>query len=163
MKKIVYGLMATLSGLVLLFAYRTSLGASVPITSSSSQPAGQAATTGTGTGTTGTGTTGGTGGTATTASATLKDGTFTGSAASTPYGPMQVRITVASGRITAVTVPEYPQGSRRDAEINAVAVPQLVDETLSAQSASVDMVSGATYTSQGYVASLQSALDQATS
>lgn len=87
--------------------------------------------------------------------------TFTGDATDTRYGPVQVKITVTSGKITAVDVVEYPTGNHKDAEINARAVPTLVQETLSAQSANIDMVSGATYTSDGYLTSLQSALDQA--
>jgi uncharacterized protein with FMN-binding domain len=68
---------------------------------------------------------------------------------------------VADGTITDVQVPEYPDGNRRDEEINAEALPILTGETLSAQSAKIDMVSGATVTSDGYLESLQSALDQA--
>jgi uncharacterized protein with FMN-binding domain len=60
-----------------------------------------------------------------------------------------------------VQVVQYPDSSGRDQEINAQALPILVKETLSAQSAKVDMVSGATYTSDGYLTSLQSALDRA--
>ena len=70
-------------------------------------------------------------------------------------------MTLASGKITAVDVVEEPDSNDRDQEINAEAVPQLVSETMQAQSAQVDMVSGATYTSEGYQQSLQSALDQA--
>ena len=68
---------------------------------------------------------------------------------------------MAAGKITAVDVPQYPDGNHRDDEINADALPTLKQETLSAQSADIDMVSGATVTSQGYLQSLQSALDQA--
>jgi uncharacterized protein with FMN-binding domain len=60
-----------------------------------------------------------------------------------------------------VSVIEYPTSNGKDQQINARALPVLVQETLKAQSADVDMVSGATYTSDGYVTSLQSALDQA--
>ena len=74
---------------------------------------------------------------------------------------MQVQLTVQARRITAVKVVDYPANNRRDEEINARALPILVKETLSAQSADIDMVSGATVTSDGYVRSLQSALDQA--
>ncbi len=98
--------------------------------------------------------------TTSTAASSMKDGTYTGSTVQNPYGAVQVRITVSGGRITAVTVPQYPSGGRSD-EINAQAVPTLVSETLSAQSARVDMVSGATFTSEGYTTSLQNALDQA--
>ena len=72
-----------------------------------------------------------------------------------------MQITVSGGRIADVSVPEYPDSERRDQEINAQAIPQLVAETKAAQSAQIDMVSGATFTSNGYAQSLQSALDQA--
>jgi uncharacterized protein with FMN-binding domain len=72
-----------------------------------------------------------------------------------------VRITVAGGTVTDVTVVDYPRGNGRDQQINARALPILVQETLDAQSATIDMVSGATVTSEGYIGSLQSALDQA--
>ena len=72
-----------------------------------------------------------------------------------------MRITVAGGRVTDVSVIQYPHENGKDQQINARALPVLIDETISAQSASIDMVSGATITSEGYVQSLQSALDQA--
>ena len=81
--------------------------------------------------------------------------------AQTRWGPVQVTITVANGRITAVAVPTYPNSNGRDAQINAYALPILKQETLSAQSANIDTVSGATVTSDGYVSSLQSAIDAA--
>jgi hypothetical protein len=87
--------------------------------------------------------------------------TVTGDSADTRWGPVQVRLTVASRRITKVGLVDYPQNNRRDEEINARALPILVQETLKAQSAQIDMVSGATVTSEGYVESLQSALDKA--
>jgi uncharacterized protein with FMN-binding domain len=74
---------------------------------------------------------------------------------------VQVQITVAGGKITNVSVPEYPQNDPRDQQINSQAIPMLVSETTDAQSANINMISGATYTSQGYIQSLQSALDQA--
>ncbi|MFJ9758909.1 FMN-binding protein [Streptomyces sp. NPDC101149] len=85
--------------------------------------------------------------------------TVTGDSAPTRYGPVQVRITVKNGKLTDVTAVTYPQESPRDQEINGYAVPQLRREALAAQSADIDVVSGATYTSQGYQQSLQSALD----
>ena len=85
----------------------------------------------------------------------------TGSVAQTRWGPVQVSITVTDGKITAVDVPQYPTGNGKDRQINASALPILTKETLSAQNADIDMVSGATVTSEGYVQSLQSALDQA--
>jgi uncharacterized protein with FMN-binding domain len=74
---------------------------------------------------------------------------------------VQVTITVANGKITSVAVPTYPNGNGRDLEINSYALPILQQETLSAQSAHIDAVSGATVTSDGYVESLQAALDAA--
>ena len=74
---------------------------------------------------------------------------------------MQVAITISGGTITDIQVPQYPNSNREDQQINARALPVLISETASAQSASISMVSGATYTSQGYTQSLQSALDQA--
>jgi uncharacterized protein with FMN-binding domain len=85
----------------------------------------------------------------------------TGDVADTRWGPVRVRLTVAGGRITKVSVVEYPNGNPRDQEINAQALPILVQETMQAQSADIDMVSGATVTSDGYLQSLQSALDEA--
>ena len=79
----------------------------------------------------------------------------------TVYDPVLVQIIVKGGRIPAVSAPEYPQETQRDEQINASAIPQLNAETLAAQSAAIDAVSGATYTSQGYIASLQGALDKA--
>jgi uncharacterized protein with FMN-binding domain len=84
-----------------------------------------------------------------------------GAPADTRYGPVQVQITVRSGRIIRADAIDYPQGSGRDQQINSYAVPQLDDETVQAQSAQIDTVSGATYTSDGYRTSLQSALDAA--
>ncbi|UUT34847.1 FMN-binding protein [Microbacterium elymi] len=168
MKKIIYGTLATVSGLVLLFSYRTSLGADlVPVPTASTTGTTSGATTGGAGGggsdsssSTGTDTPGSTG-TGSTASGTLKNGSYTGDAAQTQYGPVQVQVTVSGGKLTAVDVPEFPTESPRDAQINGYAVPQLVSETLSAQNARIDMISGATFTSDGYLQSLQSALDQA--
>ncbi|KZE42213.1 FMN-binding protein [Microbacterium sp. T32] len=169
MKKIFYALMATVTGLVLLFSYRTSLGggtetaAALPATtpapasaqratpsaspsaSASASPSSAAATQTQ----------------AAPASSGLADGTYTGSAANTRYGPVQVQITVSGGVVTDVQVPVYPSENGRDQQINSRALPVLVKETLAAQSADIDMVSGATYTSDGYLTSLQSALNEA--
>jgi uncharacterized protein with FMN-binding domain len=74
---------------------------------------------------------------------------------------VQVAITVSAGKITTAAVPIYPNGNGRDREINARALPVLRRETLTAQSADIDAVSGATVTSDGYKQSLQAALDVA--
>ena len=74
---------------------------------------------------------------------------------------MQVEITVKDGKVTKAAVLQVPWSNGRDREINSYAVPILNSEVVDAQSATIDMVSGATYTSQGYIGSLQSAIDQA--
>lgn len=84
-----------------------------------------------------------------------------GETADTPYGPVQVQVTMVGHRITDVTALQLPDGNRRDQDIASFAVPELRKEALSAQGAHIDSVSGATYTSEGYITSLQSALDRA--
>jgi uncharacterized protein with FMN-binding domain len=94
-------------------------------------------------------------------SPTSRSITVNGSITDTMYGPVQVQVTVRGNRIVKAHAIDYPQGGGRDQEINSQAVPQLDQETLQAQSAQIDTVSGATYTSDGYRRSLQSALDAA--
>jgi uncharacterized protein with FMN-binding domain len=99
----------------------------------------------------------------TTASATAKSssgGTATGAAVDTRYGPAQVKVTVKDGRITAVQAVELQQSDPRSQAISAYAEPILRQEVLSSQTAAVDAVSGATYTSESYLQSAQSALDK---
>ena len=84
-----------------------------------------------------------------------------GAPADTQYGPVQVQIRIRAHRIIRADAIDYPQGGSRDREINSYAIPQLDQETMNAQSANIDTVSGATYTSDGYRRSLQSALDAA--
>src|SRR5262249_28278448 len=84
-----------------------------------------------------------------------------GTVAQTRWGPGQVQVRLASGKIADVTTLQVPNGNSRDDEINSYAVPQLRQEVLDAQSAHIDTVSGATVTSDGYRTSLQAALDSA--
>ena len=181
MRRITIWLASTLSALVLLFSYHTS-------TSSSSSSVVAAADSGVN-GTSGTGSSGsadsssGSAGSssgdsssngstdrsessdssgASGSSGTASTGkTYTGDAVGTRYGDVQVAITVVDGKVTKAEVVQVPWNDHKDQEINAYAVPILNDEAVQAQSADIDMVSGATYTSQGYIGSLQSALDQA--
>jgi len=90
----------------------------------------------------------------------LKNGIFKGSAAKNPYGTIQVSIKVAGGKITAADA-TYPV-TGDSATINPPAIASLKQSTVKAQSADVDAVSGATFTSESYVKSLQAAIDQAT-
>ncbi|HEY6497346.1 MAG TPA: FMN-binding protein [Trebonia sp.] len=87
--------------------------------------------------------------------------TLTGTVANTQYGPMQVQVTLAGTKISKVTVLQRTDDGSESDEIDANAIPKLTSETLAAQSAHIDAVSGASYTSSGYIQSLQSALDQA--
>jgi len=87
--------------------------------------------------------------------------TIAGAVESTRYGPMQVQATLAGTRITNITVLQETNVGGRSGQIDAMAIPQLTAEALAAQSAKIDAVSGASYTSAGYIQSLQSALDKA--
>ncbi|OIJ86890.1 FMN-binding protein [Streptomyces sp. MUSC 14] len=148
LRRIVLAGAATVSGMVLLLSLKphtsptlAPAGAKSPAVSSSSAPSAPSsgAASGRSTGTK----------------------TVTGETVQTRWGPVQVRVTIKSGRITDVTAVQYPQDNPRDQEINSYALPQLRREALAAQSAQIDMVSGASYTSTGYRQSLQSALDSA--
>ncbi|MEU3839834.1 FMN-binding protein [Streptomyces sp. NPDC028635] len=86
-------------------------------------------------------------------------GTVTGDVARTQYGAVQVRLTVAGGRITEAEAVQAPKGGHSD-QVTAMAVPRLNRAAVAAGSADIDAVSGATYTSAGYKQSLQSALDK---
>jgi uncharacterized protein with FMN-binding domain len=156
MRRIVTAILSTITALVLLFSYRTStdssmlagspvvqLGASSGSTSqsrssnnsgsSAPRPNAPAAST----------------------------ATYTGDVADTQWGPVQVQITVQGGKVTQSRAVQYPQNNNRDAMINSYALPILDQEVVQQQSASIDTVSGATVTSDGYLQSLQSAVDQA--
>lgn len=92
---------------------------------------------------------------------TAQSGVFDGVVVDTRYGPVQVQVQISDGSLTEVAVVQYPDGDRKSLRINQRALPTLRQEALTAQSANVDTVSGATYTSDGYAQSLQSALDAA--
>ena len=185
MRRIVLWAMSTLTVLVLLFSYNTSRGSTAVVAaearqatttskssdssgsasgsssasstdSSGQEPAGTSSdtTTDTTTGTTGdpaTGTTGDATGTT----------TVDGDAVMTRFGNVQVKITVAGGKITAAEVLQVPWEDRHDQMINSRAVPVYNEEAVQAQSAQIDVVSGATVTWEGYTQSLQSAIDRA--
>ena len=87
--------------------------------------------------------------------------TITGAVETTMYGPMQVKVTLDGSKITNVSVVQETNDGQESQQIDSFSVPKLNAETLTAQSARIDTVSGATQTSDGYIGSLQSALDQA--
>jgi uncharacterized protein with FMN-binding domain len=164
MRRVALAVISTITGLVFLLSFKTHSAVSTPTAAIGPATAGtghNAGSTGaaSSTGTTRSKAAGASSASSGTRSAAAK--TFTGDVVETRYGPVQVRITVRNGSITAANAIQYPTSEPLDQEINAYAVPQLNQEVLSAQSAQIDMISGATYTSEGYLSSLQSALDRA--
>lgn len=99
--------------------------------------------------------------TAPTTNSQYKDGSYTGSEADAFYGFIQVKATVSGGKITDVTFLQYPNDRGESVRINQRAMPLLKQEAIQAQSSQVDGVSGATDTSQAFIESLTSALNQA--
>jgi uncharacterized protein with FMN-binding domain len=87
--------------------------------------------------------------------------TATGAAVSTRYGNVQLTVTVSGGKITKVEAVQLPSNDPKSSQISSYAEPQLQQSALTKQSANIDAVSGATYTSDGYKTALQSALDTA--
>ena len=87
--------------------------------------------------------------------------TVNGSSVDTQYGPVQVQIVIQAGRVVTAHAIDYPHGGDQSDSINAQAVPVLNREAVGVSAARIDTVSGATFTSQGYRESLQSALDAA--
>jgi len=83
----------------------------------------------------------------------------TGNAVDTGYGPIQLQVTFSGTTIQAIQALQTPNEGGRSVSINQQAVPMLTQEALASQSAHIDTVSGATYTSEGYMQSLQSAID----
>jgi uncharacterized protein with FMN-binding domain len=160
MRRVVLAIVGTAAGLIVLLSFKThstSAAATPPaaISGSNSQTSAPAAPSASGS-------------SSSSRRATSSSGsvvgaakTATGTIADTMYGPVEVQITVKNGKVTAAQAVQYPQDSPRDQQINSYAIPVLNQEAVSAGSAQIDAVSGATYTSGGYVTSLQSALDKA--
>jgi uncharacterized protein with FMN-binding domain len=144
----------TLVALVLLFSYHTSRGPDQNLDTVISAGGNDVGVV------TGPAVTGGatsTQGPSSTSDKTVVNGTV----ARTRWGPVQVQVVITGGRITDVTALQYPTSNGRDREINAYALPRLHDRVIAAQSAEIDAVTGATVTSEGYIESLQAALDMA--
>jgi uncharacterized protein with FMN-binding domain len=169
MRRVILAICATAVGLVLLLSFKSHTQSALPGASpaaalGSPSPGAGGSTASTGSTAAGTGKTPSSAATGSTGAASQTAGqakTLTGAAWPTIYGPVQVRVTVKSGKVTAATAVEYPTETPRDYQINSFAIPELNSEAVAAGSARIDAVSGATYTSQGYLGSLQSALDKA--
>jgi uncharacterized protein with FMN-binding domain len=145
MRRFLIALTGTIAGLAALLSFK-SMSSTAGTTSASS------------TGTTSTAT----------SPATTKTGSTTatgkvvkGDTEESPYGPTQVEVTLDGKKILAVTVLQHTDDGTMSQQIDSNALPQLTKEALSAQSGKIDAVSGASYTSAGYIKSLQSALDDA--
>jgi uncharacterized protein with FMN-binding domain len=152
MKRVIASLFGTVAGLVMLLSFKTH-----------SQSTGTVAAAVTTTGDSGASSASSTSKSSASSTRVASTGTktYTGDAVDTQWGPVQVRITVSNGKVTSASAVEYPNGNPRDQQINSYALPKLNSEAVSASSAQIDMVSGATVTSTGYLGSLQSALDKA--
>jgi uncharacterized protein with FMN-binding domain len=155
MRRVILTVLGTVAGLVALLSFKSH--SATPAATPVSAPA--ASTSGGGSGGSGSDSPIGSGSFSGSSSGASK--TVTGSAASTIYGPVQVQIVVKDGKVTAARAVVYPEETSMDEQINQFAIPTLSREAVSDDSAKIDMVSGATYTSQGYLSSLQSALDRA--
>jgi uncharacterized protein with FMN-binding domain len=171
MRKVAGALLATVAGLIALLSFKSHTPAAASALTSVGNTGGGSALSGAGAPTsapaapsTGTSPSAGTGAGTTKSPSSGSGaiiGTFTGSSVDTPYGPVQVSATLSGGKLTDVNVLQVPDNGRYEDQIVTDAVPMLKSEALSAQSANIDIVSGATFTSQGYAQSLQSALNQA--
>lgn len=141
MRRAVFTTSATIAGVVLLLSLKPHQH------DTAAAPPAPAATGGTSSGTSG--------------GASPASGTYRGKSVDTRYGPVQVEITMSGGHLSGVRVLRSPSENGRDREIASFALPKLTKKALAAGSAKIDAVSGATYTSEGYITSLQSALDGA--
>lgn len=158
MKRAALAIVSTVTGLVLLLSFKThALG-----TAAAAPPAAVASNSASGAGaansSAGSATANRTSNNRTTGTASKS---VTGNVVQTGYGPIQVRITVKNGKVTGADTPQYPTATAYDQQLNSYAIPMLNAEAVRAGSAHISQVSGATYTSAGYVASLQSALNKA--
>jgi uncharacterized protein with FMN-binding domain len=162
MRRAIFAVLGTIAGLVGLLSFKTN-SASVatapaaisagPATSSGSAPSPSAPASSTSASSA-------TSSASTSSAAQATTKTVTGDSTDTRWGPVQVKITVTNGKITSATAVDYPTNNGRDQEINSSAIPTLVQESIGKTNAEIDAVSGATYTSDGYIQSLQSALDK---
>ena len=159
MRRVILAVTGTIAGLVALLSFKSHVP-SVPV----------AATTG-GSGGSSSSSSSSSGGQTTTVPGEFPQGSLAGKlpagetavdgeAANTAYGPVQIQLIEQNSKIVKVAVLVQPANTLHDIQIGAFAFPKLISETLTAQSGKIDAVSGASYTSAGYIQSLQSALDK---
>jgi uncharacterized protein with FMN-binding domain len=131
MRRVIFAVTATVAGLVALLSFKTHSSSSERTVAAGQEPA----------------------------SLPPGERAVTGNVANTAYGPAQVQLVVKASKIVKVNILEQPESTENDLQIGRLAFPKLIAETITAQSARIDTVSGATYTSGGYLKSLQSAID----
>jgi uncharacterized protein with FMN-binding domain len=163
MRRAILAITATIAGLVALLSFKSHVPAVAAATSGTGVSSG--GTAGSGAGSSGSGaagtTSGGTGfATGRQTDIPADEHTVTGNVADTIYGPVQIQLVVKDNKIVKVSVLQQPSNTIHDIQIGQFAFPRLIGETLAAQDAKIDSVSGATYTSGGYIQSLQSAVDK---
>lgn len=165
MRRVALALFGTIAGLVVLLGYKSHTPVSrIPAAVSTSGPADTGSTPAAGAGSSSAASSAAPAASPSSAAkpaASTGTKTVTGDSADTRWGPVQVQITVTDGKVTSAQAVVYPQNNGRDLEINSYAIPALNQEAVTAGSAKIDMISGATVTSGGYLSSLQSALDKA--
>jgi uncharacterized protein with FMN-binding domain len=140
MRRVILAVTGTVAGLVALLSFKTHSGE--PSEAALSPAPAQAGT-----------------GSTTTTALPAGERAIAGNVANTAYGPVQIQLVVKANKIVKVSILEQPSSTEHDLQIGQFAFPKLIAETLTTQSARIDSVSGATYTSGGYIKSLQSALD----
>ncbi len=160
MRRVILAVTGTIAGLVALLSFKSHLP-SLPV----------AATTGGSGGSSSSSTSASSGGSTATVPGEFPQGSLAGQlpagetavdgqVANTAYGPVQIQLIKRNGTIVKIAVLEQPANTLHDIQIGAFAFPKLISETLAAQNGKIDTVSGASYTSAGYIQSLQSALDK---
>jgi uncharacterized protein with FMN-binding domain len=167
MKRVLLSITGTVLGLVALLSFKSNghsvtTGAGLPSASLPSAPSSSGASSSSSAPSSGSTGSGRSASRSTTAAPpTTVSRTLTGDAVQTQYGVVQVQLTASGKKIQNVSFLQLTANDGRSQQINSYAGPILLQETLSAQSAQIDTVSGATYTSEGYLQSLQTALDKA--
>ncbi len=159
MRRVIFAVTGTVAGLVALLSFK-SHSPTVPVAATSGTGGGSSSSSSSSTSTS-----------TTTVPGEFPEGSLagkltpgetavTGHVANTVYGPVQIQLIVKNSKIVKVAVLQQPMNTIHDIQIGEFAFPRLISETLAAQNAKIDTVSGASYTSAGYISSLQSAVDQ---
>jgi uncharacterized protein with FMN-binding domain len=167
MRRVILAVTGTIAGLVALLSFKSHVP-SVPVAATTGGSGGSSSSS---TSSSSTSSSSSSGGQTTTVPGEFPQGSLAskliagetavdGEAANTAYGPVQIQLIEQDGKIVKVAVLVQPANTLHDIQIGAFAFPKLISETLAAQDGKIDAVSGASYTSAGYIQSLQSALDK---